>query len=193
MSSISASPRSGAARLGDRKAPRAAGSIDPRLVWIAAGLVVAGVLAFVFLRSADEAGKQIADTQEQTVSQIDRAYDAAAQGTMGRAIVVALSLHAESGSFTTDLATLSAYDPGLHFTSGPAEGADDDLVRGGRNGVRRGGPIGVGHVLVGQDRREQRHHLRERHALHGECRHGGLGRILVATRIDPQPQAGIGR
>lgn len=106
--------------LGDRKAPRAAGSIAPRLVWIAAGLVVAAVLAFVFLRSADEAGKQVADTQEQAVSQIDRAYDAAAQGTMGRAIVVAVSLHAESGSFTTDLATLSAYDPGLHFTSGPA-------------------------------------------------------------------------
>jgi hypothetical protein len=108
------------ARLGEGK-PNATRSFGPRLVWIAAGLVVAGVLAFVFLRSADQAGTQIADTQGQAVSQIDRAHDAAAQGTIGRAVVVALSLHAESGSFTTDLTTLSAYDPGLHFTSGPAE------------------------------------------------------------------------
>jgi hypothetical protein len=113
-------PANRSARLDDGKLPRAAGAIDPRLIWIAAGLVVAAVLAFVFLRGADEAGTQIADSQEQAVSQIDRAYDAAAQGTIGRAIVVAISLHAESGSFTTDLATLSAYDPGLHFTSGPA-------------------------------------------------------------------------
>ncbi len=109
------------ARLGQASPRHAGGSFDRRLVWIVAGLVVAGVLAFVFLRSADEAGKQIADSQADTVSQIDRAYDAAAQGTMGRAVVVALSLHAERGSFTTDLATLSAYDPGLRFTSGPSK------------------------------------------------------------------------
>lgn len=109
------------ARLGEGKSTSAARSIDPRLMWIAAGLVVAGVLAFVFLRGADEAGTQIADIQRQAVSQIDRAHDAAAQGTIGRAVVVALSLHAESGSFTTDLPTLSAFDPGLHFTSGPAK------------------------------------------------------------------------
>jgi hypothetical protein len=110
------------ARLGDGKPRHAARSFDPRLIWIAAGLVVAGVVAFVFLRSADEAGKRIADSQKQAVSQIDRAHDAAAQGTIGRAVVVALSLHAERGSFTTDLATLSAFDPGLRFTSGPAKG-----------------------------------------------------------------------
>ena len=108
------------ARLGPHTTKRAGGSVDPRVVWIVAGLVVAGVLAFVFLRSADEAGKQIAHSQTDAVSQIDRAYDAAAQGTMGRAVVVALSLHAERGSFTTDLATLSAYDPELRFTSGPS-------------------------------------------------------------------------
>ncbi len=95
-------------------------AFDTRLVWVAAGLLVAGVLAFVFLRGADEAGKQIADSETHALSQIDRAYDAAAQATMGRATVVALSLYAERGSFTTDLATLSAYDPGLVFTAGPS-------------------------------------------------------------------------
>jgi hypothetical protein len=35
--------------------------------------------------------------------------------------VVALSLYAERGSFTTDLATLSGYDPSLRFTSGPSK------------------------------------------------------------------------
>jgi hypothetical protein len=109
-------------RLGDRKPKHAATSFDARLVWIAAGLVIAGVLAFVFLRGADEAGTQIADSERRAAAQIDRAYDAAAQGTMGRAVVVALSLHAERGTFTTDLATLSAYDPGLRFTSDPSKG-----------------------------------------------------------------------
>jgi hypothetical protein len=98
-------------------------TFNPKLLGVAAGLVVAGVLAFVFLRGADEAGKQIAESETNAVSQIDKAYDAAAQGTMGRASVVALSLYAERGSFTTDLATLSAYDPGLLFTSGPSTGS----------------------------------------------------------------------
>jgi hypothetical protein len=55
------------------------------------------------------------------VAQIDTAYDAAAQGTIGQAVVAALSLHAEHGSFTTDIETLSAFDPSLRFTSGPSD------------------------------------------------------------------------
>jgi hypothetical protein len=109
------------ARLGSGPKP-ARTSFDLRLVGIAAGLVVAAVLAFVFLRGADEAGRRIAGTRSGTVSQIDRAHDAAAQGTLGRAVVVAQSLYAENGTFTTDLATLSAFDPGLRFTSGPSRG-----------------------------------------------------------------------
>lgn len=108
------------ARLGESKSQRARASLGPRFAWIVAGLVVAAALAFVFLRSADEAGKQIADSRSQAISQIDRAYDAAAQGTIGRAAMVALSLYAERGSFSTDLAALSAYDPELRFVSGPS-------------------------------------------------------------------------
>jgi len=110
------------ARLGGVRAPRAGLGLDPRLLWLAVGLVVAGVLAWVFLRGADEAGKQLGAVNEQAVSQIDKAYDAAAQGTIGRAVVVAQSLHAEAGTFPTDAATLSTYDPGLHFTSGASTG-----------------------------------------------------------------------
>ena len=109
------------ARLGGPKLQHDRSTFNPKIVWIAAGLVVAAVAAFVFLRSADVAGKQIADAETQAVSQIDKAYDTAAQGTMGRATVVAVSLYAERGSFTTDVATLSAYDPGLRFTSGPSK------------------------------------------------------------------------
>jgi hypothetical protein len=108
------------ARLGTRPPQPARRSFDLRLLWIAAGLVVAAVIAFVFLSGADKAGKQIGDAQLDTVAQIDRAYDAAAQSTIGHAVVVAQTLHAESGSFTTDVATLSAYDPALRFTSGPS-------------------------------------------------------------------------
>jgi hypothetical protein len=112
------------ARLGGRAPKRAKRSFDLRLLWVAAGLVVAAAAAFVVLNGADEAGKQIADTELDTVAQIDKAYDSAAQGTIGRAIVVAQSLHAEHGSFTTDQATLAAYDPGLRFTSGPSTGPE---------------------------------------------------------------------
>jgi hypothetical protein len=108
------------ARLGRSKPPRVGSSFGPKLVWIGAGLVVAGALAFVFLRGADEAGKQIAGSRSVAVSQIDRAHDAAAQGTMGRAVAVALSLYAENGSFTSNSASLSAYDSQLRFTSGPS-------------------------------------------------------------------------
>jgi hypothetical protein len=108
------------ARLGRPKPGRAQRSFDLRLVWVAAGLVVAGVLAWVFLRGADEAGHQLGDANEQAASEIDRANDAAAQGTLGRAVVVAQSLNAEQGGFTADLPTLTGYEPGLHFTSGPS-------------------------------------------------------------------------
>jgi hypothetical protein len=110
------------ARLGAAAAPRSRRSIDLRLVWMGAGLLAAGAVAFAFLRGADEAGNTLADARSETVAQVDRAHDAAAQGTMGRAVVVAQSLYAEHGSFTSDRATLSAYDPELHFTSGPSNG-----------------------------------------------------------------------
>ena len=151
MGSTSASPRSGPRASAVRKSPRA-GGVDstPDCSGSPPASSSPGVLAFVFLRSADEAGTQIADTEEQAVSQVDRAYDAAAQGTMGRAIVVALSLYAESGNFTTDLATLSAYDPGLHFTSGPAkapttvsyavDATGSSAPRFDRSRARAGGP-----------------------------------------------------
>jgi hypothetical protein len=108
------------ARLGKARPERARGSFGPKLVWGVAGLVVAGALAFVFLRGADEAGTQITGSQSGAISQIDRAHDVAAQGTMGRAVTAALSLYAENGTFVSDSAALSAYDPGLGFTSGPS-------------------------------------------------------------------------
>lgn len=110
------------ARLGSAPPHHERRSFDLRLLWIAAGLVVVAVVAFVFLTGADEAGTQIGRAQSETVAQIDRAHDASAQATIGHAVVVAQSLYAERGSFTTDLATLSAYDPAIRFTSGPSNG-----------------------------------------------------------------------
>jgi hypothetical protein len=110
------------ARLGGARLRSAGRSVDARLVWLAAGLVVAGVLAFVFLRGADEAGNEIAKGRSETVAQIDRAHDAAAKATIGRAVVVARSHYAEHGSFTTDEATLAAYDPSVTLTTGGSGG-----------------------------------------------------------------------
>jgi hypothetical protein len=110
------------ARLGAPARAHVPNSIDGRVIWIAAGLVVAGVLAFVFLRGAGDAGRRIGRANSEAVSQIDRAHDPAAQATMGRVVVVAQSLYTERGSFVTDAATLSGFDPGLLFTSGPSTG-----------------------------------------------------------------------
>jgi hypothetical protein len=111
-------------RRGGPRPARPKSSIPFRLVGIVAGLVVAAAAAFVFLNGADEAGTRIAEARSETLTQVDRAYDAAAQGTVGRAVVVAQSLYAEHGSFITDLPTLSAFDPGLRFTSGPSTGPE---------------------------------------------------------------------
>jgi hypothetical protein len=105
------------ARLGGLRKQRAKGSFNFRVLWIVAGLTAAAVVGFVVLSGADEAGTQIADAESDTVAQIDTAHDAAAQGTVGRAVVAAQSLHAENGTFPDDPATLSSYDPGLSFTS----------------------------------------------------------------------------
>jgi hypothetical protein len=110
------------ARLGDPAPAHVPSTIDGRLTWIAAGLVVAAVLAFVFLRGADEAGRRIGRANSEAVSQIDRAHDSAAQATMGRVAMVAQSLSAERGSFVTDAQALAGFDPGLRFTSGPSTG-----------------------------------------------------------------------
>ena len=122
------------ARLGRPRPQHAQRSFDPRLVWVALGLVVAGVLGFVLLRGADDAGKQLGHANEQAVSEIDRAYDAAAQGTLGRAAVVAQTLHAERGDYTADLATLQGFDPGLHLTSGPSQDVNTVSYAAGPNG-----------------------------------------------------------
>ena len=96
---------------------------DLRLLWIAAGLVVAAVIAFVVLSGADEAGKQIADVKSGTVAQIDTAYDAAAQGMIGLLVVGGAEprTRAQHGSFTTDIATLSAWTTESPPSSGPSD------------------------------------------------------------------------
>jgi hypothetical protein len=110
------------AKLGASRGTRTASPFDLRILWIATGLVVAGGLAFLFLRGAGEAGEQIADANAQTVAQIDRAQDAAAQLSATRAIVVARGVSAEQGTFVAEPAVLTAFDPTLRFTTGSSAG-----------------------------------------------------------------------
>jgi hypothetical protein len=110
------------AKLGGPRGPRSGGSFDVRIVWVAAGLAVAAMLAFVFLRGAGEAGERIADARSDTVAQVDRAQDVAAQASIARALTVARTLYAEQGTFAADQATLTAFDPSIHFISGASTG-----------------------------------------------------------------------
>ena len=167
------------ARLSGPRPPRPTSSFPFKLVGVVACLVVAAAAAFVFLSGADEAGTEIADARSETLAQIDRAYDAAAQGTVGRAVVVAQTLYAEQGTFTTDLPTLSAFDPGLRFTSGPS--TDPETVSYAVGGMEFAAAVrsGSGGLLVAEDRREQQDQLRERCDVHGKSRPGGLVPVLV--------------
>jgi hypothetical protein len=117
-----ADPAKRPAKLGRPTSPRPGVPFDVRILWIAAGLAVAAVLAFVFLRGAGEAGERFADARSDTVAQVDRAQDVAAQTSIARAIVVARALYAEQGAFPTDPATLNAFDPSIRFTSGASTG-----------------------------------------------------------------------
>ena len=108
------------AKLGVARTPRTGAGFDVRIPLIAAGLVVAAVLAFVFLRGADEAGRQIADAQADAVAQVDRAQDVEAQVALGRAVVVVRTFYAEQGSF--EPAGLADFDPSVDFTPGASTG-----------------------------------------------------------------------
>jgi hypothetical protein len=87
-------------------------------------LIVAAGAAFVVLRSASVAGDRLAAIRSETVVAIDRANDAAARATLGRAIVVARTAWAEAGSFPTDPTALMAFDPSVRFTAGASTGPD---------------------------------------------------------------------
>jgi hypothetical protein len=91
-------------------------------VVLALGLLVAGIAAFVLLRGAGEAGKQVAAARSDTVSAIDRAEDAAAQATIGQAVVAARTAWADAGAFPTDPTALTALEPSATFTNGASTG-----------------------------------------------------------------------
>jgi hypothetical protein len=115
------------AKLGTARG-RAAPSVDLRLVLIGVGLVAAASVLFVFLSGAHEAGREIGKAEVDTIAQVDRAQDAAAQTSATRAIVVARTVTAENGSFPEDAATLSAFEPSIQFTSGASTGPDQVAV-----------------------------------------------------------------
>jgi hypothetical protein len=123
------------AKLGGPRAPRSGGSFDLRIVWLAVGLAVAAMLAFVFLRGAGEAGERIAEAESNTVAQVDRAQDAAAQASITRAVIVARTVYAEQGTFASDPATLSAFEPSIDFTAGESTGPTSIAYRANASAV----------------------------------------------------------
>jgi hypothetical protein len=108
------------AKLRVGRPPHRGGAFDVRILLIPAALVVAAVLAFVFLRGAGEAGRRIADDRGDAVAQVVRAQDVAAQAALGRAVVVVRTLYAEQGSF--EPAALADLDPSIGFTPGASTG-----------------------------------------------------------------------
>ncbi|HZB01777.1 MAG TPA: hypothetical protein VE800_06685 [Actinomycetota bacterium] len=108
------------AKLSVARPPHRGEAFDARILLIPAGLVVAAVLAFVFLRGADEAGRRIADDQGGAVAQVARAQDVAAQAALGRAVVLVRTLYVEQGSF--EPAGLADLDASIDFTPGASTG-----------------------------------------------------------------------
>ena len=110
------------AKLGGARPTSSASSFDLRYVWAAAGLAGVALLAFLLLRGAGEAGRDIAEAQGTAVAQVDRAHDASAQASVTRALTVARAVYAEEGAFAADPAALSAFEPSIRFTSGASTG-----------------------------------------------------------------------
>jgi hypothetical protein len=107
---------------GARRPARIGRSAVPLIVFLAIGLVLAGIAAFVVLRGAGEAGERVAAARSDTISTIDRANDAAAQATIGQAVVAARTAWADAGAFPTDPAALTALEPSATFTLGASTG-----------------------------------------------------------------------
>ena len=123
------------AKLGGPRGPRSRASFDVRIVWAAAGLAVAAMLAFGFLRGAGEAGERIAEAESNTVAQVDRAEDVAAQSAIARAVIVARTIYAEQGAFASDPTTLSAFEPSIDLTSGESTGPTSIAYRANASAV----------------------------------------------------------
>ncbi|HET9672915.1 MAG TPA: hypothetical protein VFQ40_08735 [Actinomycetota bacterium] len=110
------------ARLGQPHPPRATTAFGPHHLLLAVGLGAAALVLFVVLRGAGRAGEEVGEARSETMVALDRANDAAAQATLGSAVVIARTAWAERGAFPTDPAGLSAFDASVRFTAGPSSG-----------------------------------------------------------------------
>lgn len=123
------SPAKRPARLGPTKQGRGTAGFDARILFLVVGLILTAIVIFVVLRATGEAGTRVADARSETVLAIDRASDAAAQGTLGSAVVIARTAFAEQGSFPSDPAALTAFDPSVRFTAGASTGPTSISMR----------------------------------------------------------------
>lgn len=116
------SPAKRPAKLGTVQGRRVTAAFDARILLLSVGLILTAIVVFVVLRATGEAGSQVAGARSETMLAIDRASDAAAQGTLASAAVVAQTAWAEQGTFPSDPAALAAFDPSVRFTGGASTG-----------------------------------------------------------------------
>ena len=104
---------------------------------------------------------------------------------MGRAVVVARPCTPSRGP-SPPISRRSRRSTRVSVHLRPVDGPPDGLLRRQRERVRGRGPIGIGCLLVGEDRRGQQDQLRERGDVHRERRPGRLVPVLVI----PSAEAG---
>ena len=149
--------------------------------WVAAGLVVAGALAFVFL--ARRRGRP-SDRRRERAGRLPRSTAPTTPRPRGPLAAPRRRPDPErrAGPFTADLPTPVRLRPGsaLHLRS--VRGRHHRSPTRPARRLRRGRDVGFGDVLVGLDRRVGCHVVRERHPVHGSGRDRGLRPVPGSSR-----------
>jgi hypothetical protein len=101
--------------------------IDPRLLMVVGGLLVAALAVYGFLTFVSEGGHEVAAAQVTAVQQIDHSQDVVAQSTLKNAMVASKTLYADNGTYDgLGPADLAGIEPSVTYTDGPS--ADPQTV-----------------------------------------------------------------
>lgn len=103
-------------------ATRSSSSKKP--VAIGVGILFAGLVVFGFMKMVSGAGQQVAQHNNDVLTQVDRTKDVDAQSTAHAALLAAKSIYASDASYAgADAAGLAQTEPSFQYTAGASTGS----------------------------------------------------------------------
>jgi hypothetical protein len=126
-------------------------SLNPKVLMVVGGLLVAALAVFVFLSFVSKSGHDVAESQVSAVQQVDLSQDRDAQSSLRNAAVAAKVLYIDASTYDgMTPADLASAEPGLTYTDGPSLDTMtvSVAVRAGRIGLAAFSPSGTCFYLV---------------------------------------------